>query len=230
MARFGVNDADHYGGQGGAGFFSIAQDKEVKTVRFLYNTIDDVTGYSVHEVDVATNGGTKKRYVNCLRDYNEPIDKCPFCRDKKFVKAKYFIPVYNLDEEQVQIWDRGKNFGSKLSSLCARYASKDGDTLVSHIFEIERNGKPHDTSTTYEVYEQDQDDTTLEEFEVPDIVGGLVLDKTAEDMEYYLEAGEFPPTEDDEEQQPVRRNSESRSSSRGAERRTPGSRRRGERI
>ena len=201
MARFKAGEEDHFGGQGGTGFFGIAKNHEVKRIRFLYNTIEDVQGDSVHKVTV--NG--KDRYVNCLRDYNDPVDVCPFCAEKKFVQAKLFIPVYNIDEKALQLWDRGRTMFGKMATLCNRYAS-NGDTLVSHIFEVERNGEPKDTKTTYEIFEIEQDDTTLDDFdEIPQALGGLVLDKTAEDMEYYLETGEFPPEEEDDV--PVRRSS-----------------------
>ena len=198
MARFRAGDEEHSGGQGGTGFFSIAEDKGVKKVRFLYNNIDDVEGYAVHRVKI----GDKERYVNCLREYNEPIDVCPFCREKYSTQARLIIPVYNVEEDAVQLWDRGKTFFQKMTSLCSRYASGK-DTLVSHEFEVERNGKPKDMKTTYEIYEVGKDDTTLEDLpEFPEILGGFVLDKTAEDMEYYIQEGEFPPEEDDV---PVRR-------------------------
>lgn len=198
MARFNANESDNYGGQGGGGFFGISNDKGVKQVRFLYNKEDDIEGYSVHKVEV--NG--KERYVNCLRSYRDPIDTCPFCREQIKLQAKLFIPVYNIEEDQIQIWDRGKKMFEKMSSLCSRYATKGN--LVEHIFEVERHGKPKDTSTTYEIFEVDSDDTQLEDFEdIPKILGGLVLDKSAEDMEYYLESGEFPPEE--EEEKPRRR-------------------------
>lgn len=225
MARFKAGEEEHYGGQGGTGFFTISNDKEVKRVRFMYNNVDDIEGYAVHRVEI---GDGKFRYVNCLRDYNDAKDMCPFCRENMFTQARLIIPVYNIDEDAVQLWDRGKTFFQKMTSLCSRYASGK-DTLVSHIFEVERNGKPKDMKTTYEIYEVDQDDTTLNDLpEVPDILGGFVLDKTADDMEYYLEEGEFPPEDNDEE--PVRRRSESRSSSRSSSdrtttRRTPAGRR-----
>ena len=80
---------------------------------------------------------------------------------------------------------------------------------MQHIFEVERHGKPKDTSTTYEIYEVEKDDTQLEDFEdTPKILGGLVMEKTAEDMEYYLESGEFPP--EDDEDKPKRRGSSRR--------------------
>lgn len=189
MARFKADEVDNYGGQGGTGFFYLKEDKEVARVRFMYNDINDVEGMSVHQVEI----NDKKRYVNCLREYNDPIDKCPFCRAKKFTSAKLFVPVYDVDTGNVKIWERGKKFFGKISSICSRYP----DT-VSHIFEIERNGRKGDTSTTYEIYETGKDDVTLEDLpDLPVILGGLVLDKSADDMEFYLQEGQFPP-EDDE--------------------------------
>jgi hypothetical protein len=224
MARFRAEEVNNYGGQGGGGFFSIANDKEVKQVRLMYNTIDDVEGMSVHKVKV----GEKERYVNCLREYNDPVDTCPFCREGLKTQARLFIPIYNIDEDTAQIWDKGKTMFQKITSLCNRYTNKDTN-LVNNVFEIERNGKPKDMKTTYEFYNIDCDDTELEDLpESPKIFGGLVLDKSAEDMEYYLEEGQFPPTDDAEDEQPRRRESRTaeRSSSREREtRRTPASRR-----
>lgn len=198
MGRFRYDEADNYGGTGGAGYFSLKNDKDVARVRFMYNGIEDISGYAVHEVKI----GDKKRYVNCLREYNQPLDACPFCAAKKFQAAKMFIPLYNVDEERVQVWERGKKFFAKMTSICARYASKD--SLCSHVFEIERNGKKGETSTTYEIYEVDRDDTTLEDLpEVQDPVGSIILDKTADDMNYFLDTGEFPP--EDDEDAPIRR-------------------------
>lgn len=208
MARFGVGDADKYGGQGGSGYFRLENDKDVARVRFLFDSIDDVEGFAVHEVEV----DGKKRYVNCLREYGQPVDVCPFCADRRFVQVKYFIPLYNIDADKVQTWERGKKFGQKLSSLCARYPH-----LVSHTFEIERNGKAGEQTTTYEIYETGQDDTTLEQFEVPDILGSHVLDKTADELAEYIRTGAFP-----EDGAPVRRR-ESTSSESTYTRRTPAS-------
>lgn len=218
MGRFRHDEVDHYGGQGGAGYFSLKNDKDVARVRFMYNDIDDVEGYAVHQVEI----DGKKRYVNCLRDYNEPLDKCPFCKAHQFQQAKLFIPLYNEDEGRVQVWERGKKFFQKISSICSRYSD-----LVSHTFEIERNGKSGSTQTTYEIYETGKDDTTLEDLpELPQIIGGLILDKSAEEMEYYLENGEFPSEEHDE---PVRRRETTEETPRRrdvAERRTPANNRR----
>lgn len=216
MARFKADEAKNYGGQGGGGFFSIQNDKEVKQVRFMYETLDDIEGMSVHKIKLRNQDGDEKdRYVNCLREYNQPVDDCPFCREHINTQARLFIPVYNVEEDTVQIWDRGKTMFQKMTSFCSRY-SKEGTHIVNNLCEIERNGKPKDKKTSYEIYYVDRDDTELDDLpDAPKILGGFVLDKSADDMEYYLENKEFPPTEDDEEEDdtPVRRR-ESRSSQR----------------
>ena len=203
--RFKSDTMDKYGGQGGTGYFSLKNDKDIATVRFLYNTPDDVEGYAVHEVEI----DGKKRYVNCLREYNQPIDDCPFCRARKYQVAKLFIPLYNEDEGKVQVWERGKKFFSKLSSVLSRC---DADPICSQTFEIERNGKAGDTQTTYEIFETKKgpDDATLEDFEEPVIMGRLILDKSADDMEFYLENEYFPP----EDEAPTRRSESSRRNTR----------------
>ena len=213
MGRFNASEVDHYGGQGGAGYFSLKNDKDVARVRFMYESVDDIEGYAVHEVEI----DGRKRYVNCLRDYNEPLDKCPFCAAHKPQNAKLFIPLYNVDTGRVQIWERGKKFFGKISGMCSRYQN-----LVSHEFDIERNGKAGSTQTSYEIYEVGQDNTTLADLpELPPIIGGVVMDKSADDMNYYLQEGQFPPVDD----VPVRRREPVREAQGEAERRTPAGRR-----
>ena len=197
MGRFTMDQADHYGGQGGAGFFKIVNDGETARVRFLYGGIEDVEGCAVHQVKV----NDKYRYVNCLRDYNEPKDACPFCREGMPQQAKLFIPLYNVDEGKIQIWDRGKKFFAKISSICSHYPN-----VVSQVFEVERHGKAGEQTTTYELFPVGQpDDKTLQDFELPDIFDGAVMDKSVNDMEYYLENGQFPPTGDADEAPAPRR-------------------------
>lgn len=201
MGAFNMNDAEHYGGQGGHGFFKLAKNKETAQVRILYNTVDDVQGYAVHRVDLPD--AKYGRDVNCLRSYKDPVDICPFCKAGIPQQAKLYIPIYNLDKGEFQFWSRGKKFFQKISSILSRYPN-----LVSYVSEIERNGDEGDTQTTYEIYPLGEpDDTKLEDFDIPDPLGTVLMDKTAEDMEYYLQEKDFPPDEDDdyEEERPRRR-------------------------
>lgn len=212
MARFNANEADNYGGQGNGSFFGLKNDKDTAMVRFMYNGMEDVEGFSVHEVEI----DGKKRYVNCLREYNEPVDSCPLCAARYKVIAKLFVALYDVDADEVKVWDRGKTFLSKLSSLCARY-----NPLVATPFEIERNGKKGDTNTTYETYAMETDDMTLEDLpEVPQVMGTIVLDKSFEDMEYFLDYGDFPQDEEAEQQAPAGRNP-AKDNRRGAGRQAP---------
>lgn len=189
--RFNISEADNYGGQGGGGFFSLKSNHEVAQVRFLYNGIEDVEGFAVHELMKDNNPKTKKN-VSCLRNYGDPIDNCPFCKAGMPVKVKYFIPLYNATTGRNELWERGKKFGGRLASICSRYPN-----LISHIFEIERNGEAGDQQTSYEIYEVGSDDKTLADFEAPnDPVGTLVLDKTADEMQYYVDRKVFPDEAD----------------------------------
>lgn len=205
MPRISHNDVDNYnvGGNGG-GFFQLKKDKEKKQVRFMLEDIDDLDNYIyvVHSCKVPD-----KEFgldVNCLREYDDPVDVCPLCAAGIKKSIKVYIPLYNEDDEKVQIWTRGKKMIPKMQGLMSRYKDFPG-----HIFEIERNGKPNSTETTYEIYEQDEDDTTLDDLdELPTIEGVAVKNYSSDDMEYYLESGEFPPEDDDEEgeETPRRRN------------------------
>lgn len=188
MARFYENDADNYGVSNKSSFFQLKNDKDTARVRFMYRNMEDVFGMAVHEVEV--NG--KKRYVNCIREYSDPKNVCPFCAANKTQIAKVFVPLYDVDEQAVKIWERGKKYLGSLSSICSRYASAD-KPLCSTVFEIERRGAPRDPATTYQEYNIKTDDTTLEDLpEVPEVLGSIVLDKTAQDMAYYIEHGRFP--------------------------------------
>jgi len=189
MGRFSMDEAEHYGGQGGGGFFSLKNDKECKQVRFMYDNPDQITGYVVHEVMV----DGRKRYVNCLRSYNEPVDNCPFCKNGKLQQPKYFIPLYDIERDKVVFWERGKKFGAQLAGLIKRTPN-----LVSQVFEIERNGKPGDTQTTYNFFTIGQpDNTKLTDLpEIPEVIGGIILDKTEAELNSYLTNGVFPYTND----------------------------------
>ena len=202
MGRFTANEIDNYGSGGGASsYFTLADDGDMAVVRLMYNGIDDVSGYAVHEVMI----GDKKRYVNCLRSYNEPKSNCPLCNANNFQRAKLYVPLYVVSikhggrgdyEEvgEVRLWERGKTFFQKLAALCARY-SNNQVPLVAHTFEIERHGKKGDTSTQYDIFETGSDDTKLEDLpEIPEILGSIVLDKSFEEQEHYLNTGEFPDT------------------------------------
>lgn len=191
MPAFGADQADNYGNQGtSTGFFALKDDGDKALVRFMYRGQEDVKGYAVHKMPV--NG--KDRYINCLREYSDPLDKCPCCSQgdtfQRKIQARVIIPVFDTEDESVKLWDRGRKYLNKLQLYCAKL--KNGAHLCGTIYEITRKGKKGDTSTDYEIYPEEVDGKVLEDLpEVPEIIGGLIMDLTPEQMITVMETGEL---------------------------------------
>lgn len=182
MAKIQIGDIDHYNSTS-TNFFKLENDRDTAKVRFMYNDINDVQLDVVHEVDV----GGKKRYVNCLRTYDEPVDNCPMCKAGMRPQIKLFVPVYNINAGEVQFWQRGKSFIGQISSFCDRYKP-----LVGTVIEIERNGKKGEQTTKYNFYPDAADGVTMDQLpDVPDTLSGFILSKTYEEMADYVENGYF---------------------------------------
>lgn len=181
MARFSFSEADNYGVTNQGSFFSLKNDKDTARVRFLYDSVEDVPGYSVHPVRI----GDRDRYVNCLRSYNESVDKCPLCAAGNKIKPRLFVKLYNEDAGECQLWERGKNFYSVLSGLSSRYKP-----LYNEIIEIERNGKPKDLQTTYQPYPIENKPVNIDDFECPEPEGLCYLEWSAEEMNNYIMTGD----------------------------------------
>lgn len=195
MARISFEESEKHFNQSTSEWFSLKNDGDTARVQFLLNSIDDIPIFSVHKVQV----GDKDRYVDCLRSVSDPIDKCPFCASGMSAKPVKYIVMFDHNSQVVKIWERGKQFISKLQGLINRY-----NPLSDHVFEIERHGKAGDRETKYEIYAMDGVEAyDLTDVEMPDFEGGLILQKTAEEMEIYLNSGSFP----EGEETPASRNS-----------------------
>jgi hypothetical protein len=182
MAKFNpAADMDKYAPTGN--YFSLKNDKETAMVHFMFNSIEDVDGYSVHEVEV--NGSRK--LVNCLREYADPLSACPLCEAHYKLITKFFVPLHVIDRDEVVIWERGRLFYSKLQELCSQC-----NPLVSYPIEIERNGEAGDQNTTYEMYVQECDNTLLEDLpEVPEIFGTFIWNKSYDELLTFVQTGSF---------------------------------------
>ena len=143
MARVAFEDTDKYGGKGGAGFFQLKDDGDKARIRFMYNSIEDVVFDTVHEIPVRDDKGEiimgkygkpRMRLVNCLRNYDDPVDDCPFCREGKYTLVKLFIPIYNIDENQVQIWERGKTYQKKIGRIVSKHPDTFSDEIMEDFF------------------------------------------------------------------------------------------------
>lgn len=195
MARVSYEDSEKYFSGSGSDWFQLKNDGDVARVQFMLNSIDDIPIFSTHKVKV----GDKERYVDCIRNPQDPIDACPFCAAGLPAKAVRFIVMFQHDDNKVKIWERGRQFISKLQGLINRY-----NPLEEKVFEVERHGKAGDTNTKYEIYPLDGvEPVNLDEVEMPELEGSLILQKSFEDMEYYLDNGSFP--DDVQSEAPVRR-------------------------
>jgi hypothetical protein len=171
--RMSLSDAmETYKGGGNNDFFTLADDKQVAKVRFLYGSNEDeLDWYVVHEVEI----GGKKRWVQCHEDAD-----CPLCAVNNKAQLKIFIQLVDYRDNKVKTWERGRNFIPKLIGQINRYGN-----LYSRPFEVERNGKKGDTSTTYELFPLDPDNVKWEDLpQKQELVGhdGFILDRGIEDL------------------------------------------------
>ena len=216
MARVSFEDSEKYysGTSSEWDWFQLKSDGDVGRVQFMLNSIDDIPIFSTHKIKV----GDKERHIDCLRNPQDPVDACPFCAAGLPAKAVRFIVMYQHDDGKVKIWERGRQFLSKLQGLINRY-----NPLENKVFEIERHGKAGDTNTKYELYPVDGvTPVDMEEIETPELEGSLILKKTFEEMEYYLDNDTFPA---ENQEAPVRRRGAEapRASATTPARRTPAS-------
>ena len=197
--NFGINDLEKMpsGNEQQFGYFSLKNDGDSARVRFLYETAEDVQGHGVHKVTFA-NG--KFRYVACARQhYDDPSDMCPLCAswnadDKKIFK-KIWIPLYDVDKGEILLWDRGITFlREQLYPLIQQKVTKQ-TPLCSYVFSIERHGAANSMDTQYEIIEESCDDTRLDDFdEIPSPVGTIILQKTYDELAYFVQNRTFGNT------------------------------------
>ncbi|MBR4994099.1 MAG: hypothetical protein IKY04_07590, partial [Lachnospiraceae bacterium] len=132
----------------------------------------------------------KKRYVDCLCSGDGNKDKCPFCKARMWSQVKFFIPVYDEDNDAVYTWERGKTYGPKLRELFEKHAKEEPLSATSFTVTREINAEGY---AYYTIEPEFTDGATVEEF--PDfnrnVYGKLILLKTAEEMECYLKYGDF---------------------------------------
>ena len=203
MPVVGIDDVDNYKTGGDYNYLVLKDNGDTAKVRFYIESMDDLRFYIVHQIEVKG----KTRYVNCLRTYDQPIDDCPFCREALQNKdygtlVKMFLPVYDMDNKQVKLFERGRTFKDEIQGHIRRNAP-----LVNYPCEIERCGEKGDTKTVYKVYPlaQEKDNTLIKDLpEVEDLIGTYVLDFSREDMEDYIRSGNVPGSNSKEENLPRR--------------------------
>lgn len=201
MGRINPNEMERYESNNSSEWLRLQNDGDIARVQFLYKTYNDLDTFACHRVKV----GDKERYVDCKRDYDSPIDDCPFCSDGIPVKPVMMLSMYDHADGKVKIWERGKTFRKKIEALFNRYPN-----LSTMVFEIERRGAKGDKKTQYEIFPMPEvKPVDVSEIERPEFIGSFILDKSVDEMQYYIDHGVFPEeTNKTNEEEPIRRRGE----------------------
>jgi len=127
-------------------FFNfLKNDGDVVLVRFPYNTPNEFELYDLHRVTVNGN----YRYVNCIRENNQPTTSCPLCAKGDVAKGRFIVKmlVYVQGQNGIEVlpcvWDRPTGF----AKLLAERISECGNV----VYKIKRIGAKGDKSTTYDI-------------------------------------------------------------------------------
>lgn len=193
MGRVNLNDVDNYKSNSGAAFFGLENDKDVATVRLCHDDAGSIEIIACHQIEV----DGKRRKVSCLRSYNDPVQLCPLCAAGNPLQIRYFVHLLQYNKSfdgkitaEKKVWERGRTFQKEILGLAGRY-----NPLWKTAFEIERQGKKGDQTTKYGIYPMNY---SIEEYPINDedlendsVLGTIVLEKSAEELDYFVNNGEF---------------------------------------
>ena len=170
-------------------FFKLENNLDTCRIRFMYGPGESFEALSVHEIYTG-EFQKKKKYVSCLREPGQPASVCPLCLKGYKQHIKFYIPCYDVDNNKVLLWERGKMYEPFLKGIIAQ---RQGRPLVSAIFQIKRIGEPGSKNTNYLPEFISEDDTTLEMLPPrPNADGILVLNRTADEMQQFINTGVLP--------------------------------------
>lgn len=119
-------------------FFILQNDGDCADVVFLYRDIqDELVAEAVHYLKTDSYRG----YVHCIGA------GCPACAKKIRVQTKLFIPLYNIDADEIQFFDRTMKFGPQFKhDVFDRYPNPS-----QCIARITRHGVAGDINTKYQI-------------------------------------------------------------------------------
>ena len=144
MSRLSVNEMQmlYPSSENRVQYFGIKNNGEIKQVRFLYNTLDDIYFDVAHDVNI--NG--RNQTIACLNSNGSNPAGCPLCAKGHNQSVKLYIPVLDLTDNKVKIWARSKNFIAQIQALAAR-----NNPISGAVLEITRIGMPRDPKTQYTI-------------------------------------------------------------------------------
>lgn len=117
------------------GFFLLRNDGDFKDVIFLYQSVDDVLIADVHYIKSPDYTG----YVHCSGR------GCPACGKGIRVQTKLFIPIYDIESDEIVFFDRSSRFEQQfMSDVINKYPNPS-----EIVFRITRKGDAGSVDTKY---------------------------------------------------------------------------------
>lgn len=118
-------------------FFLLRNDGDFADVIFLYRSTADMLVADTHYIKTADYSG----YVHCCGR------NCPACANGIRVQTKLFIPLYNIQDQEIQFWDRSIRF--EIQFLNDVFANCPNPS--EYVFRVTRRGVSGDPNTRYEI-------------------------------------------------------------------------------
>lgn len=172
-------------------WFSLKDDHARAVVRFMEDSVETLDILTVHAVNF--NNATLK--ANCIRDAHDPVEKCPLCARGDALIQKVYVKLLRYNEDQngnvtisTEIWERPVGFIKELQNKITNYGP-----LKNNLFIVTRNGARGDTNTRYTVdfapapmYSPEKYPMIPDAFANFKLVGNKVLDKSYDELMYYV--------------------------------------------
>ena len=133
----GFKKASAYNEQKYGSKFILQNDNDYADVVFLYQSQDDVLIADAHYIKSATYNG----YCHCTGA------GCPACEKHIRIQPKLFIPLYNINTNQIEFWDRTPVILPQITKdVFSSYPNPS-----EFIFRITRHGESGDRGTRYQI-------------------------------------------------------------------------------
>lgn len=160
-------------------FFLLRNDGDFADVVILYRGVEDVLVADAHYIRSSDYNG----YVHCCGR------GCPACGKGISVRNKLFIPLYNIQSNKIEFWDRNMFFENQLNQdVFDRYPNPS-----DFVFRITRHGVARDVNTTYEIRCVGKNDTfkydvILAKFhtKVPDVYSNVIREYSSGELNSLL--------------------------------------------
>ena len=195
------------------GFFKLPKDGDEALVRIYLSKLDDLKFATVHKPVFGKKFeglGTGFTPVSCLNEVGSYSDACPFCKAAaeghevigKASKVVYVLMLVSykdattgaFSEAVPVVWERPAGFSKELASKLRDYGS-----LAEHVFKVRRIGTGKDTKYSLDyipLYDKPETvSTDFSAFNGFNINKHSYWEKSAEDLQAYVDTGSFPQAE-----------------------------------